>query len=331
MSERTDPAADSGSVRRTWEDRLAGPLFFLALLFLVALAGLIHRYPQLKPDDPEVYVIQGVLGVLWLVFLLEAVRRFWLRDRGRPPWKSLAVAAACALLPPLRMGCRSQIRPNHLWLPVLGWRRIDGHLRRTLERVFSVPMIFFALMVLPLFALEFFWAEQVHAEPALALGLDIGTAVIWLAFAVELILMVAVADRPVRYCFSNWINVAVVLLPAVEVLPLFRLLRLGRVLRLEQLLRWGRLHRLQALTMRGWRALLLLQVVHRLTGHSLEHQLKQLQELLQAKEEEVAGLRQEIKELEERIAWKGRGRKAAVAPSEETAPEGAVMRAGPPA
>ena len=329
MSERTDSAADSGGVRRTWEDRLAGPLFFLALLFLVALAGLIHRYPRLEPGDPEVYLIRDVLGVLWLVFLLEAVRRFRLRDRGRPPWKPLAVAAACALLPPLRMGCQSQVRPDHLWLPVLGWRKIDGRLRRTLERVFSVPMIFFALMVLPLFALEFFWAEQVRAEPALALGLDIGTGVIWLAFSVELILMVAVADRPVRYCFSHWINVAVVLLPAVEMLPLFRLLRLGRVLRLEQLLRWGRLHRLQALAMRGWRALLLLQVVHRLTGRSLEHRLRQLRELLQAKEEEVADLRREIEELEGRIARKGRGRKAAVVPPEETEPEGAVMRAGP--
>ena len=47
---------------------------------------------------------------------------------------------------------------------------------------------------------------------------------------------------------------------------------------------------------RGWRAFLLLEIVYRLTGRSLEHQLKQHQELLQAKEEEAADLRREIKE-----------------------------------
>jgi voltage-gated potassium channel len=165
-------------------------------------------------------------------------------------------------------------------------------------------MVCFALLVLPLFVLEFWWAGEVRAEPALALALDLGTSIIWLAFSIELTIMVAVADRPVRYCFQHWIDVAIVLLPAVEVLPLFRLLRLGRVLRLEQLLRWGRLRRLQTVALRGWRAILLLQIVQRLTGRSLEYQLKQREELLAAKEEEVAELRREIEELRDRIAGK---------------------------
>jgi hypothetical protein len=316
MTASSDTVAAPEDDRRTWEDRLAGPMFFLAVLFLVVLAGLIHRYPRLDPTDPEAYLIQGGLAVLWLVFLLEAVFRFRLRDRGRP-WKPLVAALACGLLPPLRMGCRSQVRPNHLWLPMLGWQEINSHLRRTLERIFSVPMIVFALMVVPLLALEYYEAEKIRAEPVLALWLDVGTSVIWLAFAIELILMVAVSDRPWRYCFLHWIDVAIVLLPAVELLPLFRLLRLGRVLRLEQLLRWGRLHRLQALVARGWRAFLLLQIVQRLTGSSLDRKLKQLQELLQAKEEEVADLRDEIKEIEERIALHQRGAVRPCAPSDK--------------
>jgi hypothetical protein len=297
--------------RPTWDDRVAGPMFFLSLAFLVVLAGFIHRFPRLNPGDPEMYLILGGLAVLWVVFLAEAALRFQSRDRARPVWKALAAALVCGLLPPLRMGCRNQARPDHIWLPGLGWQKIDAHLRGTLERFFSVPMIFFALMVLPLFVLEYYWADTVHAEPALALGLDIGTSVIWLAFAIELILMVAVADRPVRYCVVHWIDVAIVVLPAVEVMPLFRLLRLGRVLRLEQLLRWGRLQRLQALAARAWRAVLLLEIVQWLTGRTPEQQLKQLQELLQAKEEEVADLRREIQELAERIARKALSRKTA--------------------
>jgi hypothetical protein len=311
VSAATTSVTAPSSDRRTWEDRLAGPMFFLAVLFLVVLAGLIHRYPKLAPDDPEAYLILGGLGVLWVMFLLEAGLRFRLRDRGRPAGRALLAAAVGGLLPPLRMGCRSQQRANHVWLPGLGWQEIDGHLRRTLERVFSVPMVFFALMVLPLLAVEFYEAEKVRAEPVLALWLDIGTSVIWLAFSVELILMVAVSDHPWRYCFLHWIDVAIVVLPAFEMLPLFRLLRLGRVLRVEQLLRWGRLYRLKALVAHGWRAFLLLQIVQRLTGHSLERRLKQLQELVQAKEEEVGELRREIGELQDRIAQKAASGKTA--------------------
>src|SRR5262249_21050659 len=115
MSEPIDQRVAPGDSRRTWEDRLAGPLFFLALMFLVVLAGLIHRYPRLDPDHWEVYLISGALGVLWVVFLLEAVRRFACRPRGQSAWTALAGAVACGLLPPLRMGCRSQVRPNHIW------------------------------------------------------------------------------------------------------------------------------------------------------------------------------------------------------------------------
>jgi voltage-gated potassium channel len=297
--------------RRTWEDRQAGPMFALAVLFLVVLAGLIHRYPKLDPNHLEAYLIVGTLGVLWLVMLLEAGLRFCLRDRQRSAWKPLAAAAACGLVPPLRMGCRSLTRPNHIWLPGLGWQEVNGQLRRTLERFFSVPMIFFALMVLPLFAMEYFAAERIEAEPVLAWWLDVGTSVIWLAFAIELIVMVGVSDRPWRYCLRHWIDVTIVLLPAVQVMPLFRLLRLGRVLRLEQLLRWGRLYRLRGLAARGWRAVFLLQIVHRLTGRSPARQLEQLRELLQAKEEELADVRREISELEERIAREARARGAA--------------------
>jgi voltage-gated potassium channel len=299
------PTADARSIRA---DRLAGPMFFLSLVFLVVLAGLIHRYPRIDPEGPEARVIIGTLGGVWLVFFVEAAIRFQLRERGRPMWRSLTAAVACALVPPMRMGCRGRVRPDHIWLPTVGWRRIDNHLRREMERFFSVPMILFALMVLPLFVLEYYWAAEVHAHPWLALGVDIGSSAIWLAFTIELVLMVSVSDRPVRYCFVHWIDVAIVVLPAFEELPLLRVLRLGRVLRLDELLRLGRLYRLRALAARGWRAVLLLQIVHRLTGRSLENRRRRLRELILAKEEELAELRQEMVELDARVERKNPAR-----------------------
>jgi hypothetical protein len=310
MSAPSEPAArDTG--RRTWEDRLAAPMFFLSVLFLVVLAGLLHRYPRLDARDREVVLILGVLGVLWLVFLLEAGIRFLLRDRERPPWRPLWSAAACALLPPLRMACRSRVRPNHVWLPGLGWQEVNGRLRRTLEHVFSVPMICFALLVLPLMVLENCAADRLRTEPVLALWLDLGSSAVWLAFAVELFLMVSLADRPWRYCCLHWIDVTIVVLPVVALMPLFRLLGLGRILRTGQLLRWGRLYRLRALIRHAWRSFLLLQIIHRLTGRSLERQLQHHRDLLAAKEEEAAELRREIQELEKRIARRDRDRKGA--------------------
>jgi hypothetical protein len=294
-------------------------MFFLAVLFLIVLAGLIHRYPRLAPSDVEARLIVGSLAGLWVVFLLESALRFHFRNRERSAWKALLGALACALLPPLRMGCRSQVRPNHIWLPWLGWQEMDRRLRLRLERCFSVPMILFALMVLPILAVEYYEAERVRAEPVLALWIDIGTSVIWLAFAIELIVMVAVSDRPWRYCFLHWIDVVIVLLPLVEMLPLFRLLRLGRLLRLEQLLRWGRLARLQGLVSHAWRAFLMLEIAQRLTGRSLEHRLEQLQGLVRAKEEELVDLRREIKEVEEGMVQRAMSGKLAGKVTEQVA------------
>src|SRR6266851_3967970 len=110
---------------RDWDEWLAGPMFFLALMFLVALAGLIHRYPRIGPDSAEAYVIVSGLGILWLRLLLETLYRYRHRDREHGSWKTLLATVAFALIPPLRMGRHSRVRPNHIWLPVLGWREVN--------------------------------------------------------------------------------------------------------------------------------------------------------------------------------------------------------------
>jgi hypothetical protein len=309
-------------------------MFVFAILFLIVLAGLLHRFPRLVWPDPEMRLILTGLGGLWVVFILEAGFRFLLRDRALPVRAALIAAAVFGVLPPLRLACRSQVRPNEIWFPGLGWQEINGSLRRALERAFSVPMVFFALMVLPLFALEYFEADRIHASPVLAWWFDVGISVIWLAFAIELIVMVAVAERPWNYLFLHWIDLAIVLLPAVEMLPLlrlFRLLRISRMLRAEQLLRWGRLHRLKGLLARCWRALLLLRIVQRATGRSLESRRHQLQDLLHAREEEIEGLRQEIQEVDRLIAQKALSDKKAKPPATQTSLAGAPATIASPA
>src|SRR5437870_2093719 len=80
---------------RSWEDRLAGPMFFLALVFLVISAGLIHRVPHLERDDREYLLILGALGILWPIFLIELAIRFRHRDHGRSIGKTALATVAC--------------------------------------------------------------------------------------------------------------------------------------------------------------------------------------------------------------------------------------------
>jgi hypothetical protein len=302
MGEENPAAASSMSNGpQGWEDRLAGPMFFLAAMFLVILAGLLHRYPRVGVTEIELEVFTWGIGLTWLIVALEQLFRVVIRNRQRSPWRVAGSALLIALVPPLRLGARSQFRDQHIWLPRLGWQPIDAELRRRLERFFSIPMIIIALMVLPFLAIEYGRADEVRSEPALALFLDIGIGIIWLAFALEFVVMVSVAEQKLSYCFLHWIDLAIVLLPLVEVLPFLRMLRVGRVLRAEQLTRLSRLYRLQGVAMRAWRAFLLLGVIQRLISRSLENRLRQFEAQLEAKQDEVVQLRQEIEQLKEKI------------------------------
>jgi voltage-gated potassium channel len=179
---------------------------------------------------------------------------------------------------------------------------VDQHLRGRLERFFSAPMMVIALLVLPFLAMEYFWLERVRASFVLSLVLDVGTSVIWLAFALELIVMVSVAASKADYCVRHWVDLVIVFLPLVDFLPLLRLMRLTGLLEFQQVGRLGRLYRLRGLVSRGWRAAVLLEVVQRLFGHYREHRLLRLKQLLAAREEEIVELRKEIEELEDLVS-----------------------------
>jgi voltage-gated potassium channel len=311
--------------RRRCEDRLAGPMFGVAVVFLIILAGLLHRYPRLSAAenspslfsavDVELFVISWGVVPVWLVVVAEQVFRLLVLRGDASVSQRVGSWLVISIVPPLRMGLRGRYRPGHLWLPGLGWQPVDKELRGRLEKFFSVPMIVIALCVLPLLAIEFWWADQVRAYFGLALFLDIGISIIWLGFALEFIVMVSVAESKWRYCLLHWIDLAVVLLPLVEFLPIARLLRLGQLLRAEQLTRMSRLYRLQGLAMRAWRALLVLEVIQLLLGNTLEKRLRQLEQLLAAKEEEATQLRKEIADLKERIAQKNQVATEAVEPA----------------
>ena len=94
-----------------------------------------------------------------------------------------------------------------------------------------------------------------------------------------------------------------------------------QALRMQQVTRLGRAYRLRAVAMKLWRAMLVLEVIQRLTGWSPEKRLKRLEELLRAKEEEIADLRGEIDRLRSEIEH----RKAAIPVGDATTPAAASV------
>jgi voltage-gated potassium channel len=285
-------------------DRFLGPsFFFLSVLFLILSAGVIHRLGRASITPFEAHVLLWGAVVLWPIFIVEGMLRLAVSRRpGVSRWQRFAAFLAVCLAPPLRLGGRAYADPAKIWLPRWGWITVDHHLRTRLERIVSVPMMICALMVLPFLVLEHFWLPQVRGVFALSLILDIGTSAIWLAFALEFIVMVSVADDRTRYCLHNVMNLAVVALPLVDFLPLLRLARLARLLQAQQLSRLSRLYRLRGLLARIWRAMLLLEMIQRLFGRYRERRLIRLKQQLALREEEILDLREEIAELESSLA-----------------------------
>lgn len=288
------------------EDVVSALFVSLAIAFLAGLAGFSHRYGRPDVHPLEVRLMGWVLMVLWPMFAVEAVMRYYLAWRAGERRRAVVQALVVLVLPPLRLGYCGYYRRTEIWLPWLGWQKPDKQLYRRLEKAFSIPMILLATLVLPILVLEYGWPEWRERYLWFGLALDAASAVIWLAFAVEFILLISLSADKVQFCVRHWVELLIVVLPLAEVLPalltdFIPALRLLRILRLQQLSRLGRVYRLRALVMKLWRAFLVLGLVQRLTGQTPEKRLRRLRELLAAKLDEVKELEQEIAQLEAQV------------------------------
>jgi hypothetical protein len=161
-------------------------------------------------------------------------------------------------------------------------------------------------LILPLLALEYGpweWARELREHPWVVDFLYVSTVVIWFAFAVEFVIMVSVAEHQPAYCASHWLDLTIIVLPVLMFLGNLGFLRLSRLARLEQMGRLARLYRFRGLWMRAWRAIILLELIHRLLA-TPEKRLQRLRDRLALKEEEIQELQKEIRALEEDIAKK---------------------------
>ena len=312
----------------------AAPMFWLSLCFLVGQACLVVLWvdvPNLRESTIVVMEEKGIvysindLGgeptesdderwlqnatstmilLIWPFIIAESIFHWLTRSWGRANrWFHFYGFLFC-LCPSLRLCARSVEMDRKLWLPGLGWRRSDKRLRRRLERMFSVPMIAIALLILPVLVIEFFFKTQVARHEWLRLALHISTGVIWFAFALEFILMVSVADKKLTYIRTNWIDLAIILLPLLSFmrsLSLLRSTKLAKLLRVSKLTRLASIYRMRATAVKALRALILWEVLERLLRTDPNKHAEKLREELAQRELELRILRREIYRAEQRI------------------------------
>lgn len=287
-------------MRRRLDRELTRPMVLLSMLFLFLLAGAL---PQLELEQHMIHQAlvdaAGIgLQILWPVFLIEfIVRRRWI-ERGLGTWPRIAGQLLVCVAPPLRLLVSPLTAQRCVYLPGLGWARVGRSLYRNLERGFSTPMIVIALMILPALALEFLWRKELLEWPALSLTVDISTRLIWLAFAVELLFMLAATRDKISYCITHWLDVVIVLFPLVAFLRVLQVIRVAEMGRLVQM---SRVYRVRALSLRGWRALLLLKGLEKYSLFVAEHRVAHLRKSLQKKLHDVDDLRCHIEELERHL------------------------------
>jgi hypothetical protein len=272
----------------------------LAVGFLV-LAAVSLRHVEHSPQDSNTAeLLRTGLLCLWLPLFMDALAGFW--RRADFTWPAARRLLLLWMIPPFRIAQSPYAAESCVWLPGLGWQRADPDLYERMERAFGIPMLFMAVLILPILAAELFFAEEVASRPGVRLALDLGTAMIWLAFCVEFIVMSTLAPRKLVYLARNWINLAIILMPFLAFLrgiQATRVLWLGKGL--GKAVKTLKVYRVRGLWMRGWRGLVTMDLLERVVHRTPERRLHRLRETLREREREVEGLRRRVRALEAEV------------------------------
>jgi len=178
------------------------------------------------------------------------------------------------------------------------WKNPEG--RAHVDRIFHLPMLVLAFLILPLLALALFAPLSSPGE----LLVEIGFWAIWLSFLAEFVVKISIAESKWAYVRKNWLDIIVILL------PLLRPLRALRVARSLQVGRSLRLLSLRAVAQKGLTATIFLIAHYRALRKGLDSnagrakggvevtpELSELREELARVKEEARQLREELARL----------------------------------
>lgn len=145
-----------------------------------------------------------------------------------------------ALIPSAIVRCDDPLpppRPGVRYVKLGRWRTVvaDDDLRSRIDRRFHWPMIVLALLVLPLLAVELFYLDRLAERERSWVGLLcwIGFSMVWLAFLIEFLIKIAVAECRLEYVRRNWLDIIIIIVPVLRPLRLTSLTRTSRVFKLR--------------------------------------------------------------------------------------------------
>jgi hypothetical protein len=284
----------------------------LAFVYLLAVAGVIHRADEAVATHLELRILSWTVGLLWPIFAVEAIVGLFYRHPVVPFGKALLRTILILIFPPARM---AMIDPSsgRFWLPRWGWCEPSKHTLKQIDRSSSGIMLVFAALILPILGFEYAAAEQVANSAALRFAVDFATAVIWVMFASEFLIKSVAAPAFFRFALSRWLELAIVILPALEFLltqwagaaPVMRLLRLQKAMSPQALARMGKLYRMRGVMMRGWQAVLMAGGLARLMGQSPQKRLAAIEATIEELEEQLTTLRAEAEEIRRELPLQG--------------------------
>lgn len=129
-------------------------------------------------------------------------------------------------------------------------------------------MILLALAIIPLIVMEVRATSHVLQQLALT-----GNCIIWFAFVVEYLTMIALTGEKWKYTKTHWLDLAIIILSPPILIPktlqairALRILRVARLARFARIARTARLFRLVAFSMRAFKGFREV-----LAGHALHY------------------------------------------------------------
>lgn len=290
------PVTTATGWQPTGLDRTTGPLMFWAsVLFMVFFSLMLHL--ELDPQDTGEWrweFARLAASIYWL-FPTEAAL-YWLRGNRLTPGHWLG-----ALLPMFRSGARDHEAAEYVWLPLSGWKKVEPELEKYLAVFFRWPMVVIAVLVVPIVGVELLAGELLEENLPARRGLEVLTAIIWVAFTLEFILMISVTPKKLKYVLRHWLEILVIALP---MLAFLRTARLGRLARLKDLSKTVRAYRTRGLYARWWRAIVALELLDRVQKLDLDSYLSNLEDQFEEKKEELVRIEQKLEQTRKELAAK---------------------------
>ncbi|WPP52991.1 hypothetical protein [Catalinimonas niigatensis] len=291
------------SVLKRYDARSAPPMFYLGILSLLLIGGLVTAFTEEKLSPIFLSLLPwlgGLCGLVYLLFAIDLALLFYKRSRSQermsPVEKKYRLLTL--LFPPLRIGSRDITSGQYIWIPFWRWCKVNEGLFVELKKRFVLPMIAIALLIIPVLVIEWKFLGEVKEEmPNLKIDLilDAVQTFIWCAFTFEFILMISISERKLHYVKKNWIDLLIILLPFVSFL---RTLRISQIARLKYA---TRSFKLRGVVTKARQGLIFVDFLQRIFRLRPETELKRLYRLLRENQRDREELKNKLKEVAELV------------------------------